>query len=498
MSGQAVEQIRFDFFSRLPIVIEAHDAPVSSDAGILPIRQFDDHIGLTDRFIACLDDPRDPEQIDHPFGEMVRQRLFGILAGYEDCNDHDTLRGDPVFKMVSGRAPDDPKGLASQPTLSRFENTVSIASLWKLHDFFIDDFIRSFQEPPAFLTLDIDAMDDACHGDQQLALFHGFYDQYQYLTLVISCAETKQILWPTVRPGNVHAALGADDDLEYVVKRLRAAWPDVVIHVRADAGFGMPWMYAVCERLQLFYTFGLATNAVLKRASEALLAQAVEQFELTRECQRLFAQFLYRAGSWKNPRRVIVKAECNPVGTNLRFVVTNRPGAAILPQGTYDEYVERGESENRNKELKCGLAGDRLSCHRFVANYFRFMLHAAALNLLVQLRRLVADPPGLTCRDRPAIDAQPGDVPVADPELPVAALTGRERRRYHNYRRRKDPLGQGHIATWQTLLIKVAGQVTRSARRILVRIPAQWPHRSWFSYVCRRIAELGTGARVQT
>jgi hypothetical protein len=498
MSLQGVEQIRFDFFSRLPIVVEAHDAPVSSDAGILPIRQFDDHIGLTDRFIASLDDPRDPEQIDHPFGEMVRQRLFGILAGYEDCNDHDTLRGDPVFKMVSGRAPDDVKGLASQPTLSRFENVISIASLWKLHDFFLDDFIRSFSQPPAFLTLDLDAVDDACYGDQQLALFHGFYEQYQYLPLVISCAETKQMLWPAVRPGNVHAALGADDDLEYVVNRLRVAWPDVVIHVRGDAGFGMPWMYAVCERLGLLYTFGLSTNAVLKRAAEPLLERAVGQFEQTRESQRLFDQFLYRAGSWKNPRRVIVKAECNPVGTNLRFVVTNRPGAAALPEGTYDEYVERGESENRNKELKCGLAADRLSCHRFVANYFRFMLHTAALILLVRLRRVVADPPGLTSRDRPAIDERPGDVPVADPELPVAALTGRERRRYHNYRRRKDPLGQGHIATWQTMLIKVAGQVIRSARRILVHIPAQWPHRAWFRYVCRRIAELGTGAQVQT
>jgi len=498
MAEQCVEQIRFDFFSPLPIVVEAHDAPVSSDAGILPIRQFDDHVGLTDRFIACLDDPRDPMQIDHPFGEMVRQRLFGILAGYEDCNDHDTLRGDPVFKMVSGRAPDDAKGLASQPTLSRFENVISIASLWKLHDFFIDDFIRSFKEPPAFLTLDVDAMDDACHGDQQLALFHGFYDQYQYLTLVISCAETQQILWPAVRPGKVHAALGADDDLEYVVNRLRAAWPDVVIHVRGDAGFGVPWMYAACERLQLLYTFGLATNAVLKRATAALLQQAVEQFEETGECQRLFDQFLYRAGSWKNPRRVIIKAECNPVGTNLRFVVTNRPGATLLPEGTYDEYVARGESENRNKELKCGLAGDRLSCHRFVANYFRFMLHAAALNLLVRLRQAVADPPGLTYRDQPAINEQPGDVPVADPELPVAALTGAERRRYHNYRRRKDPLGQGHIATWQTLLIKVAGQVIRSARRIVVRIPAQWPHLSWFRYVCHRLAELQAGAQVQT
>lgn len=499
MSVQSANQVCFDFFSRLPVVVEAHDTPVTSDAGILPIRQFDHQIGLTQRFIDCLDDPRDLDQIDHSFGEMVRQRIYGILAGYEDCNDHDVLRDDPVFRMVSGRSPDDPKGLASQPTLSRFENAISIPCLWKLHDHFIDEFIRSFDRPPAFITLDIDAMDDPCHGQQQLALFHGFYDQYQYLPLIVTCAENKLIVWPTLRPGNVHAALGADDDLEHIVNRLRAAWPDVVIHVRGDAGCGVPWMYAVCERLGLLYTFGLSTNNVLRKNAEFLLQQAIRQFEETRESQRLFGQFLYRAGSWKNPRRVIVKAECNRIGTNLRFIVTNRPGAFVLPEATYDEYAERGEGENRNKELKCGFSGDRLSCHRFVANYFRLMLHAAALNLLVRLRAVVSDPPTLMARDDPAwrqlTPEQRGHyVPVDDPILPPAALAVPERRRYQNYRRRKDPLGQGHIETWRLMLIKVAGVVIQSTRRILVRIPAHWPHLKWFQEVCRRIDELRRSA----
>jgi hypothetical protein len=491
MLTQTVTQNGFDFFSRLPIVVEPKAVQVSSDAGILPLRQFDGQIGLTDRFIACLNDPRDPDLIDHSLAEMVRQRIYGILAGYEDCNDHDTLRGDPVFKLVSGRAPAD-DDLASQPTLSRFENAIDIPSLWRLHDFFIDDFIRSFPEPPAHLTLDLDATDDPCHGQQQLALFHGFYDQYQYFPLIISCAETQQILWPALRPGNVHPALGADDDLEYVVNRLRQAWPDVVIHVRGDAGFGVPWMYKVCERLELTYAFGLSTNAVLKRATEALLQRAIEQFERTREPTRLFDQMLYRAGSWKNARRVIAKAECNRIGTNLRFVVTNRPGAAILPETCYDNYVERGESENRHKELKNGFAGDRLSCHRFCANYFRLHLHGAALNLLIRLRPVIADPPALTTREDPS----PDRVPVADPSLPVEVLAGPERRRYHTRRRQKDPLGKGHIATWQTMLIKVAGEVTQSARRILITIPAHWPHLSWFRHVCQRIAERRGCAQV--
>jgi len=491
---QCVALVCFDFFSRFPVVVERKDVQVSSDTGILPIRQFDDQIGSTDRFIACLNDPRDQDQLEHTLDEMVRQRIYGILAGYEDCNDHGTLRGDPVLKMVSGKKPND-DDLASQPTLSRFENAIDIPSLWQLHDFFIDDFIDSFDATPASLTLDIDATDDACHGQQQLALFHGFYEQYQYLPLIISCDETKQILWVALRPGTVHAALGADDDLEYIVTRLRQAWPDVVIYVRGDAGFGMPWMYEVCERLELPYTLGLSTNKVLKIATENLLQQAVERFEETGEPQRLFDRFFYRADSWKNHRLVIAKAECNHLGTNLRFIVTNRSGAAILPEACYDNHVQRGESENRNKELKNGLAGDRLSCHRFVANYFRLMMHAAALNLLIRLRRLVADHPELAARD----DPHRGDrVPVADPTLPVEALAGSERRCYQRYRRRRDPLGEGHIATWRTMLIKVAGEVIQSARRILVRIPAYWPHLDWFQRVCDAIASHRHSAQAPT
>ena len=210
---QGVATICFDFFSRLPIVIETRHVQLSSDTGMLPIRQFDDQIGLTDRFIACLNDPRDQNQTEHTLHEMVRQRIYGILAGYEDCNDHHTLRSDPVFKMVRGQKPNH-GDLASQPTLSRFENAIDIPSRWRLHDFFIDDFIDSFDQPPHSLTLDVDAPDDPGHGRQQLVLFHGFYEQYQYWPLIISGDETQQILWAGLRPATVHAALGADHDVE--------------------------------------------------------------------------------------------------------------------------------------------------------------------------------------------------------------------------------------------------------------------------------------------
>ncbi len=358
---------------------------------------------------------------------MVRMRVFGILAGYEDRNDHDTLRTDPVFKLVADRSPRDPD-LARQPTLSRFENQINIRSPLRLGALFVDQFIASFAQPPRTLTFDLDAVDDPTHGSQQLSLFHGFYEQYQYLPLVLTSADTDRVVMLSLRHGTATAWLGADDDLEYLVNRLRAAWPTVRILVRGDAGFGKPVMLDACERLGVEYTFGLSANAVLQRLSEQLLAEAMRGFEETHEPQRRFTGFAYQAGSWPAARRVIVKAEANAQGTNRRFVVTNRPGASLCLEATYDEYAMRGESENRNKELKCGLAIDRLSDHRFVANLFRMYLHGAASNLLVRLRREIADPPPL---------------PPGEP------LAGAERKRYQKARRRPRPAGgrpSGHLA----------------------------------------------------
>ncbi len=193
----SVPLFHLDFYEPLPIQIEVSDAPLTSDAGLLPLRQFDERIGLTKQFAAVLDDPRDPELTEHTFLEMVRSRVFGILAGYEDQNDHDTLRTDPVFKLIADRSPDD-DDLASQPTLSRFENQINIASLKRVRQVFVDQFIASFAQPPLSLTIDLDAVDDTTHGSQQLTLFHGFYEQYQYLHLVITCAEYDQIVLLTV------------------------------------------------------------------------------------------------------------------------------------------------------------------------------------------------------------------------------------------------------------------------------------------------------------
>jgi hypothetical protein len=483
VSIQPAVQGTFSFFHNLPIVVETTAVQLTSDAGLLPIREFDERIGLTRSFASVLDDVRDPELLAHPFLQMTRSRVYGVLADYVDQNDHDTLRSDPVFKMIADRRPDGPD-LASQPTLSRFENAISIASLKRLRDLCIDHFIASFIVPPRHLTFDLDAVDDPAHGEQQLVLFHGYFEQYQYFPSFITSADNDQVVVLSLRPGTVHAALGADDDLEYLVQRLRRAWPGVRICVRGDAGYGMPWMYAVCERLGIDYLFGIAANAVLKRESDALLEQALQAYTQTKTPQRLFDAFWYQAGTWDRPRWVIVKAEAKAQGTNRRFIVTNRPGAFVVPEAAYDDYALRGESENRNKELKCGLSIDRTSDHRFMANFFRLYLHAAAFNLLVRFRQAMALPP-LPEPSPPAEDTQ-ALLPL--PPEPVAeALSGEARRRHLQKRRDRDRLAEAQPCTWRSLLIKVAAEVHVSTRRIVVRLSVHWPNLDYFKRVCQRL-----------
>jgi hypothetical protein len=439
MSPQAAEQLSFDFLPQLPVVVQRSAGQISSDAGLLPLRQFDQRWDYTARMARCLEDPRPSRE--QPLPLMLRQRLFGILAGYEDCNDHDTLRGDPVFKLVSGRLPDD-KPLASQPTLSRFENLATPAMLQRLVDFTIATGIERLKRKhggmlPASITLDLDATDDPTHGHQQLTLFHGYYGQYQYYPLIISEPTTRHVFLAWLRPGTMHAALGADDDLMRVVNALRKERPDIAIHVRGDAGFGVPWMYKICEENTLSYTLGFSSNTRLKKLAGELMHRAIGQYEQTREKARLFECFDYQCDTWPHSRRVVAKAECHDGGTNLRFVVTSLPDVQTPEQGqkTYDDYVQRGESEHRMDELKNGLRMDRLSCHRFMANFFRLLLHTAAMNLLNATR-------------------DHSDLP--------------------------EVLRVGQPCTWRLMVIKVAARIVQRTRRIVVELAAQWPW--WLMY----------------
>lgn len=462
MSLQDVLPFVFDFLPQKRIEVEVSAARLTSDAGLLPVRQFDEAIQLTSCFAGALVDLRSDTDVTHTKLSMVRQRLYGILAGYEDQNDHDALRGDPVFQLICDRVPDGSSDLASQPTLSRFENAVTIADLWRLRDVLCEEFLDSFETPPARITLDLDPFDDAAHGQQQLILFHGHYGQYQYLPIAVTCAETDAVALVGLRHGTCPAWLGADDDLRYLARRIRERWPDVEIIMRADSGFATPLMYDVCEELRLTHTIGLGMNPRLKRASEALLAQAQQQFDEIGVKQRLFLALEYQADSWSVPRQVVIKCEAHAEGTNRRAISTNRSGWHVSPQAVYDEYAMRGESENRNKELKRELAADRTSDHRFLANFFRLYLHAAALNLLVRLRRATSQ------------RLEPEDVGLVT-DLPAEALPAPQRQTFFNRRRRDDPLGEGFACTWRTRLLKVAAEVIVSARRVLIRLSASWP-----------------------
>ena len=353
----------------------------------------------------------------------------------------------------------------------------------------IDQFIDSFDSPPGRLTLDIDTFDDpgappaGWSGQQQLVLFHGHYGQYQYQPRVITCAENDMAVMPCLLYGSAPAALGAADDVAYFVGRLREAWPDIDLDLRADAGFAVPEMFDTCERLRLWCSIGYGMNPVLKRNSEDLLDNARVAYEETGIPQRQFTSFDYQARSWPHQRHTIVKCEVNAEGTNRRGVVTNRPGAPLLPDAAYDDYVDRGGPtcrsvpENQNKELKCGLSTDRLSDHRYMANLFRLYLHVQAHNLLIRIRREIAAPP------QPLPD---------DDDIPVEALSGRACKQFANLRRRADPLGEGHPATWRTRLIKVAAEVVERARCIRVRLSGSWPYLSHYDALCRAASAFAT------
>ena len=475
MSLQSVPLFSFEFLPSRPVEIEISRAPLTSDAGLLPVRQIDQNLRLTEQFAAALDDRRDPALVRQSLLSMVRQRIYGILADYEDQNDHDTLRSDPVFKLVADRLPDGPD-LASQPTLSRFENAVSIPDLWRLRDVMVDLFIQSFDTMPMHLTFDIDAFDDPAHGQQQLIMFHGHYEQYQYLPIVITCAENDMVLLVGLRHGTCEASLGVDNDLRYLMGRLRAVWPDVQVHVRGDSGLGVPLMYDVCQELRLSYTFGIGVNPRLRAMSDDLEKQALDAYQKTGQLQRLFLLVDYQAKSWPESQPVVIKVEANAQGLNRRAVVTNRPGCRVLPPAIYDEYVMRGESENRNKELKIELHAGRLSDHRFLANFFRLYLHAATLNLLVRLRHAVVQP-------------SPTSAELGLPaELPTEALDEPSRKTFFNKRRERDPLGGGFACTWRTRLIKVAAEVITRARRVIVRLSGSWPHLDHFLRVSQAVS----------
>jgi len=362
--------------------VEAHfgGADISSDGGVLLLRQVDRRLGLTPRVAAVLGDDRRRASCRHDLVSLLRQRVYGLALGYEDLNDHQSLRRDPALQT----AVDCDEPLASSPTLCRWENRAGRETAWEIHRVLAEQFIASYKHPPKRLILDFDATDDVVHGTQEGRFFHGYYDHYCFLPLYVFGGS--QLLVSYLRPSGADPARHVWAILSLLVKRLRQAWPGVEIIVRGDSAFCRWRMLAWCERHGVGYIVGLAKNNRVQALAAELLSTARARFDATQEKQRYFGDVTYAAGTWDRPRRVIAKAEYGAQGSNPRFVVTNLAGDAGMLYDTV--YCLRGDMENRIKEQQLDLFADRTSCHRWWPNQFRLLLSSLAYVLLETIRRL--------------------------------------------------------------------------------------------------------------
>lgn len=354
---------------------------LTTDGGVLFLRQVESSVGIIRRIVSCLPDRRHESYVIHSLEEMIRQRVFQIACGYEDANDCNDLRSDPGFKVACGRLPISGEELASQPTISRLENSVRKTDLYRIARAFVDGFLASYASPPEAIILDLDDTDDTTHGAQQLSLFNGYFDEHCFLPLHIYEGRSGKLITTVLRPGRRPSGKQIVAILKRVVIHIRKAWPHVQIFVRADSHFSAPEVHTFCEDQKVYYVLGQAGNEKLDALGHPLLEQAQHLYQTTKEKVRLFGSFLYRASTWSKPRRIVFKAEVTPEGTNPRFVVTNLESSQA--SFIYDQiYCARGKMEGFIKDHKTHLHSDRTSCHRFTANQFRLFLHSAAYVLL--------------------------------------------------------------------------------------------------------------------
>ena len=386
MAQSATAALAFAPPASLPLAVDFQGGRLTSDGGWSWVAEADAALGLTAALAAAVPDPR-RRQGRHTLLDLLRQRIYQIVAGYEDQDDADALRRDPLLKLVCGRLPESDPDLASQPTFSRLENGFSARDCYRLALVLGELYLREREREgvPDRIVLDLDSTDDPTHGDQEGSGYHGYFRQHMYHPLLIFDGETGQFITAILRPGTAHAGHGALAILRRLVRQLRARWPHVTIELRADAGFAKPEIYAWCEQERIAYTIGLVPNARLERLAAPLVATALAQQTAADGAKvRLLAEATYQADAWPTARRVLIKAEALPKGTNTRFVVTTRPEP---PDALYTWYTHRGETENWIKDLKTACFADRLSCHRFLANQVRLLLHGAAYCLLDTLRR---------------------------------------------------------------------------------------------------------------
>ncbi len=435
-------QLRFSFHKNLPVVADFSGGQLTSDAGLLRLRELDHRLGWSQAAAGQLADTRDPAKVEHDLTTILRQCLFALIAGYEDANDHTRLRTDPTVKLLCGRDLSEGSDLASQPTISRFENGVTPRQVAQLNRLLLKQYIQLHRDnAPQQIILDVDPTDDPCHGHQQLALFNGFYDQYMYLPLLVFERASGMLLGARLRPGTAHPASRVLQLLKPIVKKLRRAFPEVQITIRADAGFVVPRLYRWCEKHRIGYLIGFPANSVLKEETDWALDWLQERFAHDGTPHRWVGGFMYQAGSWEKPRRILYKVEVNAQGTNRRFVVTNLPG---LPAHLLPLYNDRGTAEGFIDQFKNQLSCDRLSCHRFLANAFRLLMTALAYNLLVTYRR---------------------------------QLAGTE-------------LESASVETIRSRLLKIGARLHQTVRRFWVYLASGFPFRELLTKLLQRIARL--------
>jgi len=428
------QSLRFTRVKRQQVVADFNGGRLTTDAGVLLLREVDQQIGLLDAINDCIPDPRDPRFTIHEQREMLAQRIFSLALGYEDLNDQQTLRDDPALQVAAQKAPDPDDPLASPSTLCRLENRVAGKALVKLSQVLVEQFLAAHTTPPSEIILDFDATDDPVHGQQEKRFYHGYYRHYCFLPLYVFCGG--HLLVALLRPSKIDGAKYARAITKLLVERIRQQWPDVKIVIRGDGGFCRWRLMRWCDSHGVDYVFGIGKNKVLERRIAPLMEQAEAAFALTGQKQRLFGETDYAAGTWDRSRRVIMKAERLEAGPNRRFVVTTLTDS---PESLYDnQYTPRGDMENRIKEQQLMLFADRTSCHDFLANQFRLLLSSFAYVLLHALRRLY----------------------LAGTDLATAQV--------HRIR---------------LTLLKLAARVTVSVRRIVLHCASSYPYQALFRTV---------------
>lgn len=455
------------------IVARFDGGRITSDGGGILLKEVDDRFQFLERFAACFTDHRDPDLIEHPLVDLLKQRIFGLCLGYEDLIDHDRLRHDALFAVLVGKADptgatrsgrDSGKPLAGKSTLNRLELTPAgadadsryqkiTANLHDVQQFLVEAFVCQHVAPPERIVLDIDATDDPLHGHQLGKFFHGYYDNYCYLPLYVFCGDHP--LLALLRPSDIDEALGAVKHLARIVARIRLAWPGTKIVIRGDGGFCRDALLSWCERHGVDYVIGLPKNTRLTRALGKELHEACELYRQTGQPARVFKDFRYRTRkSWSCERRVIGKAEHLPKGTNPRFVVTSLSDQEYDARTVYeDEYCARGDMENRIKEQQLMLFADRTSCQTMRANQLRLAFSTVAYVVLRALREF-----GL----------------------------------------KETPLAQAQVDTIRWKLLKIGAVVRVTVRKVWVALSEAYPWPDLFAQVVHRLTAWRTLATFDT